>query len=79
MQTKEGQEAGTVFFSGSVGPHCSGILMEYHTPKMHYFHALLFMPGCFLVRSPGGEQIQICVSQKRGNGCPGSCAKQLRI
>lgn len=79
MQTKEEREAGTVCFGGSVGPHCSGILMEYYSPIMRYFHALLFTPGHLFVRSPGGEQIQICVSQKRFNGCPGSCAKQLRI
>lgn len=77
MQTKEGQEGGTMFFSGSAGPHCSDILMEYCSPIMHYFHALLFMPGHLLVRSPGGERIS--VSWKRCNGCPGSCAKQLRI
>lgn len=79
MQTKEDQEAGTMVFSGSDGAHCSGILMEYCSPIMCYFHALLFMPGHLLVRRPRGEQIQICVSQKRCNGCPGSCAKQLRI
>lgn len=79
MQTKKRQEAGAMFSGSSAGPRYSGILKEYCSPIMHYSHALLFVPVHLLVTCPGGEQIQICSSQKRCNVCHGSRAKQLRI
>lgn len=79
MQSKKGQEVGAMFPGSSAGPRYSDILMEYCSPIMRYSHALLFVPVHLLVTRPGGEQIQICISQKRCNVCHGSCAKQLRI